>query len=356
MEQDKVGSVLVVGGGVGGIQSSLDLAESGFKVYLVEKSPTIGGVMSQLDKTFPTNDCSMCILSPKLVECSRHLNIDILTCSEVENVTGEAGNFKVKVKQAPRYVDLEKCSGCGLCSEACTVKLPDKFNKGLSERKAIYIDYPQAVPLVYAIEKRGVPPCRATCPAGMNVQGYIALLRDGKYKEAVKLMRQDMPFPAVCGRVCFHPCEAKCERGKVDDPIAIQSLKRFASKYELENGVELPELPEKRDEKVAIVGAGPSGLTAAYELAQKGFTVTVYESMPKAGGMLRYAIPAYRLQKDVLDQEIQFIEDLGVDIKTNMTLGKEITLEGLKRDYLSSYLSAPRKTDQWNYRARKPQE
>ncbi len=334
-EQDKIGSVLVIGGGVGGIQSSLDLAESGFKVYLVEKSPTIGGVMSQLDKTFPTNDCSMCILSPKLVECSRHLNIDILTCSEVEKVTGEAGNFKVKVKQAPRYVDLEKCNGCGLCSEACTVRLPDMFNKGLSERKAIYIDYPQAVPLVYAIDKRGIPPCRATCPAGMNVQGYIALIREGKYKEAVQLMRQDMPFPAVCGRVCFHPCEAECERGKVDDPIAIRDLKRFASKYELENGVDLPEVSEKRDEKVAIVGAGPSGLTAAYELAQKGFKVTVYESLPKPGGMLRYAIPAYRLPKDVLEKEIQFIEDLGVEIKTNMALGKDITLEGLKKDYNS---------------------
>ncbi|MFH1178826.1 MAG: FAD-dependent oxidoreductase, partial [Candidatus Bathyarchaeota archaeon] len=126
---DKVGSILVIGGGVGGIQSALDLAESGFKVYLVDKSPTIGGVMAQLDKTFPTNDCSMCILSPKLVECSRHLNIDILTCSEIEEVSGEAGNFKVKVSQSPRYVDLKKCNGCGLCSEACTVRLPDAFNK-----------------------------------------------------------------------------------------------------------------------------------------------------------------------------------------------------------------------------------
>ena len=138
LDKGKVGSVLVVGGGVGGIQSALDLAESGFKVYLLEKSPTIGGVMAQLDKTFPTNDCSMCILSPKLVECSRHLNIDILTTSEIEEVSGEVGNFKVKINQYPRYVDLEKCNGCGLCSEACTVSLPDEFNKGLSQRKAIY--------------------------------------------------------------------------------------------------------------------------------------------------------------------------------------------------------------------------
>lgn len=333
LDKEKVGSVLVVGGGVGGIQSALDLAESGFKVYLLDKSPTIGGVMAQLDKTFPTNDCSMCILSPKLVECSRHLNIDILTCSEVEEVSGEAGNFKVKVSQSPRYVDLETCNGCGQCSEVCTVQLPDVFNKGLSSRKAIYIDYPQAVPLVYAIDKRGIPPCTATCPAGMNVQGYIALIREGKFKEAVELMRQDMPFPAVCGRVCYHPCEAECERKNVDDSIAIRDLKRFASEYELEHGVDSPEITEKREEKVAIIGAGPSGLTAAYELAQKGFKVTVYESMPEPGGMLRYAIPAYRLPKDVLEKEVQYIKDLGVEIKTNMTLGKDITLEGLEKDY-----------------------
>ena len=339
LDKGKVGSVLVVGGGVGGIQSALDLAESGFKVYLLEKSPTIGGVMAQLDKTFPTNDCSMCILSPKLVECSRHLNIDILTTSEIEEVSGEVGNFKVKINQYPRYVDLEKCNGCGLCSEACTVSLPDEFNKGLSQRKAIYIDYPQAVPLVYTIDKRGIPPCRATCPAGMNVQGYIALIREGKYREAVNLMRQDMPFPAVCGRVCFHPCEAKCERNNVDDPIAIRDLKRFASDYELENGVEIPEIIDKRDEKIAIVGAGPSGLTAAYELALKGFKVTVYEQMPEAGGMLRYAIPAYRLPKDILKKEIQFIEDLGVEIQINKALGKDITLEGLKKDYDSVLIS-----------------
>jgi len=333
LDKDKIGSVLVVGGGVGGIQSALDLAESGFKVYLVDKSPSIGGVMAQLDKTFPTNDCSMCILSPKLVECSRHLNIDILTCSEVEEISGEAGNFKVKVNQSPRYVDLETCNGCGQCAEVCTVQLPDVFNKELSSRKAIYIDYPQTVPLVYTIDKRGVPPCRATCPAGMNVQGYIALIREGKFKEAVELMRMDMPFPAVCGRVCYHPCEAECERKNVDDPVAIRDLKRFASDYELEHGVDTPEITERRDERVAIIGAGPSGLTAAYELAQKGFKVTVYESMSEPGGMLRYAIPSYRLPKDVLEKEIQYIKDLGVEIKTNTVLGKDITLEGLENDY-----------------------
>jgi heterodisulfide reductase subunit A len=163
-----VGSVMVVGGGVGGIQAALDLAESGFKVYLVDKSPTIGGVMAQLDKTFPTNDCSMCILSPKLVECGRHLNIDIITCAEVSGVSGEAGDFNVSIRQSPRYIDIDKCTGCGLCAEFCPVDAIDAFNEGLSERKAIYIDYPQAVPLVYGIDREkciGCGLCKNICLA-----------------------------------------------------------------------------------------------------------------------------------------------------------------------------------------------
>ncbi|MCK4307451.1 NAD(P)H-dependent oxidoreductase subunit E [candidate division WOR-3 bacterium] len=122
MAKDKKGSVLIVGGGIAGIQSSLDLANSGFKVYLVEKGPSIGGVMSQLDKTFPTNDCAMCILAPKLVGTGRHPNIELITNAEIEEVMGEAGNFTVAVKKNPRYVDEDKCTGCGACTENCPVK------------------------------------------------------------------------------------------------------------------------------------------------------------------------------------------------------------------------------------------
>ncbi|MFB0502513.1 MAG: FAD-dependent oxidoreductase [Candidatus Bathyarchaeia archaeon] len=164
----KVGSVLVVGAGIGGIQAALDLAESGFKVYAVDNSSAIGGVMAQLDKTFPTNDCSMCILSPKLVECGRHLNIEVLTCSEVTNISGKTGNFNVSVRQRPRYVDVEKCTGCGVCAEFCPVDAIDAFNKGLSERTAIHINYPQAVPLVYTIDRErciGCGLCKNVCLA-----------------------------------------------------------------------------------------------------------------------------------------------------------------------------------------------
>ena len=163
-----IGAVMVVGGGIGGIQASLDLAESGFKVYLVESSPTIGGVMAQLDKTFPTNDCSMCILSPKLVECGRHLNIDVMTCATVQGLLGQAGNFTVQVEQQPRYIDVGKCTGCGVCARLCPVSAVDTFNEGLSQRAAAYIRYPQAVPLAFAIDREtciGCGLCEHVCLA-----------------------------------------------------------------------------------------------------------------------------------------------------------------------------------------------
>ena len=151
--QTLIGSVMVVGGGIAGVQAALDLADSGFYVYLVEKSEAIGGVMSALDKTFPTNDCSMCILSPKLVECGRHPNIDIITMADVTGVDGEVGNFRVSLTQRARYIDMEKCIACGTCAEKCPRKVPDEYNLGLSKRKAAYVKYPQAVPLKYAIDR-----------------------------------------------------------------------------------------------------------------------------------------------------------------------------------------------------------
>jgi len=146
-------AMLVIGGGIAGIQASLDLADRGSKVYLVEKSPSIGGRMAQLDKTFPTMDCSICILAPKMIECFRHPNIKLLTCSEVKRITGSAGSLEVKVSKNPRFVDTDKCTGCGVCTEKCPVKVPSEFDMGMGMRKAIYMPFPQAVPRVATIDK-----------------------------------------------------------------------------------------------------------------------------------------------------------------------------------------------------------
>jgi len=166
-------SVLVVGGGIAGIQASLDLANRGTKVHLVEKTPSIGGRMAQLDKTFPTLDCSICILAPKMIECFRHPNVNLLTYSELGEVKGQAGNFTVKILKKPRYVDAVKCTGCGTCIEKCPVKVPSEFDMGLGNRKAVYMPFKQAVPLVAAIDPdnclyftKGVCKiCQKVCPS-----------------------------------------------------------------------------------------------------------------------------------------------------------------------------------------------
>ncbi len=151
-EEDNLIDVMVVGGGISGIQAALDSADTGFRVYLVDKAPAIGGKMAQLDKTFPTNDCSMCIESPKFIECSRHPNIEILTYTEVESIKGKAGDFKVTLTKKPRYIIEDRCTGCTTCVEVCPVKVPDEYNQNLSLNKAIHIYFSQAVPLITYVD------------------------------------------------------------------------------------------------------------------------------------------------------------------------------------------------------------
>jgi heterodisulfide reductase subunit A len=250
-----------------------------------------------------------------------HENIELMSYSEVVDVSGYVGNFKVQIKRKARYVDEAKCTGCGECSNVCPVELASEFNEGLSKRKAIYIPFPQAIPNIATIDKRGYPPCRFACPAGVNAQGYIALISQGKLKEALEVVRRTIPFAGVVGRVCNHPCETDCERAKVDESMSIRTLKRFIADYELKVGREkaIPVELIKKD-KVAIAGSGPAGLACAYDLVRKGYPVTVFEAMPMAGGLLRYGIPEYRLPKKVLDNEIDYIKELGVEIKTNAPL------------------------------------
>ena len=255
--QARVGAVMVVGGGICGMQSALDLANSGFKVYLVEEATAIGGRMSQLDKTFPTNDCSMCMISPKLIEVEKHNNIELITNAQVETIDGEEGNFQVNLLKKPRYIDENKCSGCGDCVEACPVMLPNEFEQGLNTRKATYKRYPQAIPSAFAISKTNRPPCKLNCPAGCNGQGYVALASQGKYVEALDHIKQWIPLPAVLGRICHHPCESECNRAEVDEPIGIAPLKRFVADIVRErrkDGFIAPEdRPEIDPEKPVIV-------------------------------------------------------------------------------------------------------
>ena len=320
---------MVVGAGIGGIQTSLDLAESGFKVYLLEKNLSIGGTMAQLDKTFPTNDCSMCIMSPKLVDAGRHRNIQILTNAKVEKVEGAPGNFKVQIHKKARYVTIEDCKACGDCVKVCPVKIPNDYEQGLVTRAAIYQLFAQAMPSAYGIDKAGVPPCRATCPIHVNAQGYIALISVGKFEEALALIRQKNPFPGITGRICTHPCESVCRRKDVERAVAIDGLKRFVSDLEKEDKTDLT-VPPENGKKVAIIGAGPAGLLAAFDLRKMGYRITIFEALPVAGGMLAVGIPEYRLPRTVLNKEIGYLLQMGVELKLNTPIGSTLTLQDLK--------------------------
>lgn len=184
-------------------------------------------------------------------------------------------------------------------------------------------------------------PCQNACPTDQNAWGYVTLISEGRFKEAIGVIKEGNPFPAVCGRVCIHPCENKCRRRQIDEPVAICALKRFAADYDMSSvDPYRPAIDAAKDAKVAVVGAGPAGLTAAYYLACKGYKVTVYEALPVAGGMLAVGIPEYRLPKDVLDTEIKSITDLGVDIRYNRSLGKDFNIDTLLADGYSVVLLA----------------
>jgi NADPH-dependent glutamate synthase beta subunit-like oxidoreductase len=182
-------------------------------------------------------------------------------------------------------------------------------------------------------DKQLTSPCKANCPAQMNVQGYVRLVAKGKFQEALALMKEDNPFPAVCGRVCDHPCESYCNRGEIDEPVAINMIKRFVADLDLNEETRyLPRVEEKKEDKVAVIGSGPAGLSCAYFLARSGYPVTVFEKAQVLGGMLTTGIPSYRLPRDVINAEIQVIRDMGVEMRTGVELGRDLTFEQLRND------------------------
>lgn len=335
-------AVLIVGAGVTGIQSALDLANAGYQVYVVESSPAIGGTVAQLDRTFPNDVPAICQIIPKVHEFSRHPNIHLISNARLSRVAGEAGAFEVTIEKEPLRVN-EKCDNCGACVKVCPIKPYSTFNEGLMQRTAIDLNSSIAIPAIYNIEKE-TPVCQEACPVHVDIRKYVGFIAERRFEEALAVVRQRNPLPGICGRVCTHPCESACNRGKRDDPVAIDALKRFAADYELglwrEGKMQRPKPPEANlKKKVAIIGAGPAGLTVAHDVAQMGYKATIFEEATVPGGMLYLGIPEYRLPRDIIDAETDYIRAMGVDINLGVPIGKQLTIDDLiKQGYRAVFI------------------
>ena len=331
--------VMVIGSGIGGMESSIKLGDMGYKVLLVEKEASVGGRMILLSKVFPTLDCASCISGPKMSSTINHPNVTTKLYSEVMGIKRDTfGTFHATVRENSTFVDWSACTGCNECQTACTVAVPDEFNAGLVARRAAYIAFPQAVPKKAVIQRAGTSPCIDGCPAGIKAHGYVSLIRSGKYEEAFQLILDATPLVGTLGRACYAPCESECTRGDLEASIPIRRLKRFVADrhYETMDGPGI-ERPASNGKSVAIVGSGPAGLTAAWQLARQGYAVRILEAEEQAGGFLRHALPAYRLPQEVVEQDIANVTALGVEIVTSTTVSD---LEGLKAQGYDAVLLA----------------
>ncbi len=212
---------LVVGSGIGGMESALKLGDMGYKVLVVEKEPSVGGKMILLSKVFPTLDCASCISTPKMGATTHHPNIDVLTYAQVEDIRSDGnGGYHATVRQNPKFIDEAACTGCRQCEMACNVAVPDEFNADMVSRRAAYIAFPQAVPKKAVITREGVSPCSYECPAGIKAHGYVARVRSGEYEQAFDLVLETTPLVGSLGRACYAPCEEQCTRGELEGAAA----------------------------------------------------------------------------------------------------------------------------------------
>ncbi len=227
------------------------------------------------------------------------------------------------------------CTHCDTCAFVCPQNVRFSSIVDVLRELAVKEGYAE----IKTKKPFGTSPCKAACPAHISIPGFISAISLGKYREGLKLIKEEMPFPAICGRVCPHPCEAECNRNSLDKPVAIEYLKRFLADEDiLSDAPYIPQKKQNRTEKIAVVGSGPAGLTVAYYLSIEGYPVTVFEKLPVAGGMMAVGIPEFRLPRNILNAEIDIIKKLGVDIKLNFSIGKDCSLAELQKNYKAIFI------------------
>jgi len=328
--------VAIIGDNTAAIQAAFTLAQMGIEVKFVTEAISLGWDDSDLSK-------DRCYLWPLLLRVASHPMVNLYSGAEIESVQGKKGDFRIAMVQRPRYIREDLCTSCGRCQTECSVTVTSLLGNHKIQHKAIHAPLftGKAVPSAYVIDKKEFASCHVSCPLGINVQGFIALIANGKTDKALALINESAPFAATLGRVCRHPCELKCSRGKIDSPVFIRALHRFAADN-VPGGVayQLRMATDSHPGRIAIVGAGPAGLTAAWELARRGYSPVVFEAHSVIGGMLATGIPRFRLPKEVREREIEAIKAIGVDIRTGIAVGRDVNFAYLKeRGYRAFFLA-----------------
>jgi len=331
--------VLIVGGGIDGVRVALEKADTGARVTIVEKFPTLGAERIPRDRLIKPDEA---FVNLDLDSVRNNPDIEVLTYSDIKKVIREEdGRVRTHILKHSLHVDNSKCNDCKACIRVCPVNMFDDFNEGFGFRTAV--DFFNSGTGEYNIFKEDMPVCQDACPIHLDIRKYVGLIADGKYKESLAKIREKLPLPGSIGRVCPHPCETACNRQFLDEPISICFLKRYVADVEINNEIEPAyETPDKKyPEKIAIIGAGPSGLTCAYDLARMGYEhIKIHEALPVPGGFLWVGIPEYRLPKELLKREVDLIAGMGVEILYDTRIGKDISFEDLQTENDAVFIGA----------------
>jgi NADPH-dependent glutamate synthase beta subunit-like oxidoreductase/NAD-dependent dihydropyrimidine dehydrogenase PreA subunit len=325
-------SAAIIGNGLDALQAALYLAQVGVDVKFITGVPAF--TYNDRDSAGQRHFWST------VLEAVKNPRIEFFYNTLSASADRSGGPYSIKTVQKQSYINNELCTGCKKCEENCSTRLTFSHDGANVTRHAVHKPYPgnKSVPSALQIEKNAVAPCRAACPLGINVQGFVALLANNKISEAYDLINSTAPLGGILGRLCKHPCEEKCSRSKLDSPLSIRALHRFI----YDNASPVEKAPQETDikGKVAIIGSGPAGLMAAWELKKRGYEPTIFESHSTYGGMLATGIPRFRMSKEIRQREIQRLIDMGIKIRTGITVGRDVDFAYLReRGYKACFLA-----------------